>query len=123
MDTMGTLVSISLQYGVPVEDIIKKFRHQKFEPRGIIFAGYKNINSAESIVDYIAQFMERVFVHGETDLELKTGISGEEKVEEEELTGELGGFCPICGTQMIKRGHCMEECPNCHSQNQNGCGA
>ncbi|MDP6641382.1 MAG: vitamin B12-dependent ribonucleotide reductase [Nitrososphaerales archaeon] len=123
MDTLGTLVSISLQYGVPVEDMIKKFRHQKFEPKGIMFSGHKNIKTAESIVDYIGQFMEKVFVYGETDVEIEAGVPSKEKLVEEELSGELGGFCSTCGTQMIKRGHCLEECPSCHNQSQNGCGS
>ena len=124
MDTVGTLVSISLQYGVPIEDVLKKFKHQKFEPKGIMFSGHRNIKTAESIVDYIGQFMEKVFVRGETDLEFNVDLSSVEKSEEEEeLAGEPGGFCTTCGTQMIKRGHCTEECPSCHNQTQNGCGA
>ncbi len=32
MDTIATLVSVSLQYGVPVESLVRKFEHVRFEP-------------------------------------------------------------------------------------------
>ena len=31
MDTIATLVSVSLQYGVPVESLVRKFEHVRFE--------------------------------------------------------------------------------------------
>jgi radical SAM protein with 4Fe4S-binding SPASM domain len=34
MDTVATLTSISLQYGVPLEQMVKKFAYQRFEPSG-----------------------------------------------------------------------------------------
>src|SRR5438105_3383147 len=34
MDTVGTLTSIALQYGVPLESLVKKFAYQRFEPSG-----------------------------------------------------------------------------------------
>jgi ribonucleoside-diphosphate reductase alpha chain len=130
MDTIGTLVSISLQYGVSIEDLAKKFRHQKFEPRGVVFEGHKDIKTAESIIDYIGQFMELVFVNSKIKDNLLVHETIKGKVPDAKLSnfinteeGELGGFCNICGTQMIKRGHCIEECPSCHYQNQNGCGS
>jgi ribonucleoside-diphosphate reductase alpha chain len=131
MDMIGTLVSISLQYGVPIDNIAKKFKHQKFEPRGIVFEGDKDIKTAESIIDYIGQFMEIIFVKNKVTETLSV-VPADKKVElekksapikiNEELIGELGGFCIICGTQMIKRGKCVEECPGCHYQTQSGCG-
>src|SRR5437868_10233936 len=33
MDTVGTLTSIALQYGVPLESLVKKFAYQRFAPR------------------------------------------------------------------------------------------
>jgi len=32
MDTVATLTSIALQYGVPLESLVKKFAYQRFEP-------------------------------------------------------------------------------------------
>ena len=34
MDTVATLTSIALQYGVPLESLVKKFAYQRFEPSG-----------------------------------------------------------------------------------------
>ena len=34
MDAFGTSVSMSLQYGVPLEDYVRKFSHMRFEPQG-----------------------------------------------------------------------------------------
>jgi ribonucleoside-diphosphate reductase alpha chain len=34
MDTIGALTSMSLQYGVPLESLVRKFAHQRFEPSG-----------------------------------------------------------------------------------------
>ncbi len=138
MDIIGTLVSISLQYGVPIEDVIKKFKHQKFEPRGIVFDGHPDIKTAESILDYIGQFMEKTFLQGKKNLEAYKPLNlnseesdfnedsyeskNQDNSEMTEPEGELGGFCTICGTQMIKKGHCNEHCPKCGHHNQNGCG-
>ncbi len=35
MDSLGTAISVALQYGVPVESLVNKFTHQRFEPAGI----------------------------------------------------------------------------------------
>ena len=34
MDTIATLTSVSLQYGVPLEALVNKFSHVRFEPSG-----------------------------------------------------------------------------------------
>ena len=34
MDSIGTLTSMALQYGVPLEALVRKFAHQRFEPSG-----------------------------------------------------------------------------------------
>ena len=34
MDCFGTAISISLQYGVPLEVLVNKFSHTRFEPMG-----------------------------------------------------------------------------------------
>jgi hypothetical protein len=60
MDTVGTLTSISLQYGVSVETLAKKFAHQRFEPSG--FTTNSEIKSASSVIDYVFRWMELHFV-------------------------------------------------------------
>ncbi len=61
MDTVATLVSICLQYGVPLEDLVRKFEYVKFEPMGI--TNTEGIRFAHSIVDYIFRWMGKKFLH------------------------------------------------------------
>ncbi len=61
MDTVATLVSICLQYGVPLEDLVRKFEYVKFEPQGM--TNTDGIRFAHSIVDYIFRWMGRKFLH------------------------------------------------------------
>jgi ribonucleoside-diphosphate reductase alpha chain len=133
MDGIGILTSLALQYGVPVEALVKKFRHQKFEPYGIV-RGHPDIHTADSITDYIAAFLEKEFLHNGHDEEDKSGsltpqiVSIPEAkthfapIQEKEHSEPAGGFCAACGTQMIKKGNCKEACPKCGWENPKGCG-
>ncbi|ODU24865.1 MAG: ribonucleoside-diphosphate reductase, adenosylcobalamin-dependent [Verrucomicrobia bacterium SCN 57-15] len=62
MDTVATLVSLSLQYGVPLEDLVRKFAHQRFEPSG--YTSNPQIRVAKSIVDYIFRWLGITFIPG-----------------------------------------------------------
>ena len=62
MDTIGTLVSLALQYGVPIEAMVKKFAHSRFEPSG--FTRNPDIQIAKSIPDYIFRWMGNQFITG-----------------------------------------------------------
>ncbi len=62
MDGIGTLTSLALQYGVPLEALVKKFAHQRFEPSG--FTKHPEIRSASSIIDYVFRWMALQFVPG-----------------------------------------------------------
>ena len=62
MDTIGTLVSLALQYGVPIEAMVKKFAHSRFEPSG--FTRNPDIQIAKSIPDYIFRWMGNQFIAG-----------------------------------------------------------
>ncbi len=55
MEAIGVLMSVSLQSGVPVETIIRKFVHWRFEPAG--FTSNSDIPVAKSILDYIGKFL------------------------------------------------------------------
>ncbi|MHC4820335.1 MAG: vitamin B12-dependent ribonucleotide reductase, partial [Planctomycetota bacterium] len=55
MDTVATLTSIALQYGVPVDVLVNKFSHTRFEPSGM--TTHKDIRFAKSPVDYIFRYM------------------------------------------------------------------
>jgi ribonucleoside-diphosphate reductase alpha chain len=62
MDTIATLTSISLQYGVPLESLVKKFAYQRFEPSG--FTKNPDIRSATSITDYVFRWLACQFIKG-----------------------------------------------------------
>jgi ribonucleoside-diphosphate reductase alpha chain len=60
MDTFATTVSVALQYGVPLRDLVNKFAHVRFEPSG--FTGNQEIPIAKSIVDYIFRWLGSRFL-------------------------------------------------------------
>ncbi|MBM3858860.1 MAG: vitamin B12-dependent ribonucleotide reductase [Verrucomicrobia bacterium] len=62
MDTIGTLVSLAFQYGVPLDTLEKKFAHQRFEPSG--FTKNPEIHYAKSIIDYLFRWLACQFIHG-----------------------------------------------------------
>ena len=59
MDSFAVMVSMALQYGVPLADIARKLKGQRFEPAG--FTGNVEIPSCTSVVDYIFQWLEKRF--------------------------------------------------------------
>ncbi len=126
MAALGISVSMGLQHGVPLENYVKKFRHQKFEPYGIT-KGHVEIHTSDSIVDYIAQFLGKEFLKGynengiENNSPVKIAIE-KQKDDEKESSEPAGGFCAQCGNQMIKKGNCMEVCSVCDWENPKGCG-
>ncbi|MEE2912742.1 MAG: vitamin B12-dependent ribonucleotide reductase, partial [Planctomycetota bacterium] len=62
MDSLGTAISVALQYGVPIESLVSKFAYQRFEPQGI--TTNRDIPFAKSLVDYIFQWMGMQFIDG-----------------------------------------------------------
>ncbi len=62
MDSLGTSISMALQYGVPVESIVNKLTHQRFEPAGMTHNS--DIPFAKSLVDYIFRWMGMEFIPG-----------------------------------------------------------
>lgn len=62
MDSIGTLTSMALQYGVPLEALLRKFAHQRFEPSG--FTKNPEIRNASSIIDYVFRWMAFQFIPG-----------------------------------------------------------
>ncbi len=65
MDSIATLTSMSLQYGVPLEALVRKFSHQRFEPSG--FTKNPEIRHASSIIDYLFRWMAFQFLPGYRD--------------------------------------------------------
>ena len=62
MDAFGTAISMSLQYGVPLEDYVRKFSHMRFEPQG--FTKNPDIRIAKSLIDYIFRWLGITFLPG-----------------------------------------------------------
>ena len=70
MDSFATTVSVALQYGVPLRDLVNKFAHVRFEPSG--FTGNQEIPIAKSIVDYIFRWLGSRFLS--TDEKASLGL-------------------------------------------------
>ena len=65
MDSIGTLTSMAFQYGVPLEALLRKFAHQRFEPSG--FTKNPEIRNAASIIDYVFRWLALNFIPGYRD--------------------------------------------------------
>jgi ribonucleoside-diphosphate reductase alpha chain len=72
MNSFATAISISLQYGVPLETLVQKFCYMRFEPEGI--TGNPEIPFAKSMPDYIMRWLASRFldVDAQEDLGILT---------------------------------------------------
>lgn len=59
VDTIAVLTSVALQYGVPLEQLVRKFEYTRFEPSGP--TGAPAVRWAHSLVDYIFRWLGHVF--------------------------------------------------------------
>ena len=96
MDSLGTAISVALQYGVPVQSLVTKFAHQRFEPMGM--TTNSDIPFAKSLVDYIFRWFGMQFVPGYREqnaprrtpaaapVEVKTIVKEDEPCENESDT-------------------------------------
>ena len=75
MDSFATAISFALQYGVPLQFLVDKFSHMRFEPSG--FTKNPQIPYAKSIVDYLFRWMASKFLDEEAKREV--GIIESEK--------------------------------------------
>jgi ribonucleoside-diphosphate reductase alpha chain len=62
-DAFAQAVSYALQYGVPLQDLVDKFSHVRFEPSGM--TRNPDIRFAKSIVDYIFRWLAAKFLSHE----------------------------------------------------------
>jgi ribonucleoside-diphosphate reductase alpha chain len=74
MNAFATAISISLQYGVPLETLVRKFSYMRFEPEGI--TSNPEVPFARSMPDYIMRWLASRFLDAEIQEEL--GILTEE---------------------------------------------
>ncbi|MEA2361983.1 MAG: ribonucleoside-diphosphate reductase alpha chain, partial [Thermoleophilaceae bacterium] len=70
MNAFATAISIGLQYGVPLETLVRKFAFVRFEPEG--YTGNPEIPFAKSMPDYIMRWLAARY--GDADLHEELGI-------------------------------------------------
>ena len=141
-DAFAQAISYSLQYGVPLQVLVDKFSHARFEPSGMT----KNpeVRFAKSIVDYIFRWMATKFLSSEAQfragVNMREEPAAEEKAElpmakvtvtvpapasstEVKAAPRPSSFaamqnqtdappCSTCGSIMIRSGSCYK-CSNC----------
>ena len=126
MDTIATMTSMSLQYGVPLESLVNKFSHTRFEPSG--FTNNKEIPIAKSIIDYVFRWLELKFLSAKqnnededkmiADLEhplLEEWEEARVRIEQDTKIAQMQSDAPAChscGTIMVRNGTCYR-CLNC----------
>jgi ribonucleoside-diphosphate reductase alpha chain len=68
MNSFATAISIALQYGVPLETLVRKFSYMRFEPEGI--TNNPEIPFAKSMPDYIMRWLASRFLDVDAQEEL-----------------------------------------------------
>src|SRR5437016_4749880 len=141
MDAFATAISYALQYGVPLQFLVDKFAHMRFEPSG--FTKNPQIPYAKSIVDYLFRWMASKFLDEEAKREVGI-IEADRSVKSKTASaitssatialavapslrdGKDSGMrqafinqadappCPDCGSIMVRNGSCYK-CMNCGS--------
>lgn len=81
LDTVATLFSLCLQYGVPLQKLIDKFVFTRFEPSGM--TQHPKIRQATSIMDYIGKYLDLVYNDGS----LQPRITPQQPTNEEDPNG------------------------------------
>ncbi len=137
-DAFAQAISYALQYGVPLQDLVDKFSHVRFEPSGM--TKNPDVRFAKSIVDYIFRWMAAKFLSPEA--QYRAGVNNREETvtTPEQLpldvaaaagasaTGALSSRaissfaaiqnqedappCSTCGSIMVRSGSCYK-CANC----------
>jgi ribonucleoside-diphosphate reductase alpha chain len=74
-EAFGRAISYTLQYGVPLRDLVGRFSYMRFEPMGR--TGNREIPMAQSIVDYIFRWLASQFLSDEEKSELGILTAGE----------------------------------------------
>ena len=130
LSAFARLFSIALQHGVPVEELINKFKGVQFEPRGIV-QGVSGIKFAQSPIDCIVRILENIYLDDKSSIDngddigyskrdereyvMDQIVDNHEKQEEHNHKKFTGETCTVCGsTQMVQSGTC-QVCLNCGS--------
>ena len=91
MNSFATAISIALQYGVPLETLVRKFAYMRFEPEGI--TTNPEIPFAKSMPDYIMRWLASRFLDADVheDLGILTPEVRARRTGEEAAAGATGG--------------------------------
>ena len=133
-DNFAQAVSYALQYGVPLQVLVDKFSHVRFEPAGA--TSNPQVRFAKSIVDYIFRWLATQFLDREHQVDAGINVPGgsESQAAEEPQTGadaDAGApagaiehesdspSCAECGAIMVRTGSCYA-CRVCGATS--GCG-
>ncbi len=88
-DAFAQAISYALQYGVPLQDLVAKFSHVRFEPAGM--TKNPDVRFAKSIVDYIFRWMAAKFLSHEA--QYRAGVNVPETVTTpEQLTLDVAAM-------------------------------
>jgi ribonucleoside-diphosphate reductase alpha chain len=88
MNAFATAISLGLQYGVPLEDFVRKFSYMRFEPEGI--TGNPEIPFAKSLPDYIMRWVASRFIEDTETLEELGIMTQEVRAKKDAETSQLG---------------------------------
>jgi ribonucleoside-diphosphate reductase alpha chain len=141
MDSFATAISYALQYGVPLQFLVDKFAHMRFEPSG--FTKNPQIPYAKSIVDYLFRWLASKFLDEQAKQEVgvvaplaslaetsassrlalvpgnnalnsvgDSGKSREASLRAAFINQADAPPCPDCGCIMVRNGTCYK-CMNC----------
>ena len=138
-DAFAQAISYALQYGVPLQALVDKFSHVRFEPSGM--TRNPDVRFAKSIVDYIFRWMASKFLSPEA--QFAAGVNNRDEAVTATATvtetitksvsveaavtvpapknkasfaaiqnQEDAPPCSTCGSIMVRSGACYK-CPNC----------
>ncbi len=88
LNAFATAISLGLQYGVPLEDFVRKFSYMRFEPEGI--TGNPEIPFAKSMPDYIMRWLGSRFIEDTGTLEELGIMTQEVRAKKDAETSQLG---------------------------------
>ena len=122
MDSFGTAVSMSLQYGVPLEVLVNKFSHTRFEPMG--YTTNPEIRIAKSLVDYIFRWLAYSFLAGYREASNGTAATSTKEVKQPESKSTTPKSTPSKAkgstTKPTSNGHPASDKTNGSVANGNG---
>ena len=97
-DAFAQAISYALQYGVPLQALVDKFSHVRFEPSGM--TRNPEIRFAKSIVDYIFRWLATKFLSPEA--QFHAGVNGRE-LDEAVSNGQLTATAPTPEALLSRR--------------------